>query len=363
MRQIGRETVVVPPLAGRAGCIRLTVSESPMACLPNPVRLLSRRALMACLAVVLWAPAASAGWNLVKIGGRDFVPGSDIKQFYGFQKYVVDGNRVTFLMPGFWMQARIGSSEMLIKGVKFVLSFPVAQQGDEAYFSRTDLVKLLDPVLRPDFIKGAPDFNTVVLDAGHGGHDSGAVGPSGREKDFTLQTVLRAAALLRSHGYKVVLTRSDDTFVTLQGRVAIANKTPNAIFVSVHFNESGNTVARGIETYALSPAGTYSTIDRWPERNLAQRTGNRMDAENIALATAVHNAVFRRIAITKPTDRGIKRARFSVISGITIPGLLFEGGFVANPFESKLLAHPTYQQMLAEGIVRGVENYHRAIKD
>ena len=88
-----------------------------------------------------------------------------------------------------------------------------------------------------------------------------------------------------------------------------------------------------------------------------------MDAENIALATAVHNAVLRRIALTKPTDRGIKRARFSVISGITIPGLLFEGGFVANPLESKFLAHPTYQQMLAEGIVRGVENYRRAIKD
>lgn len=337
-----------------------------MACRPATSCFWFRRILPVVVGLCLMAGATAAewrGWTLVKVGGRDFIPGSDIKEFYGFTKYVVDGKNATFLMPGFWMKARAGSSEISIKGVKFVLSFPVVGQGEEVLFSRTDLAKLIDPVLRPGSIKGAPDFNTVVLDAGHGGHDSGATGPSGREKDFALRTTLRVAALLKARGYRVVLTRSSDTFVTLGNRVAIANRAKSAIFVSIHFNQSDNRFARGIETYALSPAGTYSTIDRWPERNLRSRTGNRRDGENIALATAIHNAVLRRVALTKPTDRGIRRARFSVISGITIPGVLFEGGFVGNPGESSLLAHPTYQQMLAEGIVRGIENYRRAIRE
>ena len=160
----------------------------------------------------------------------------------------------------------------------------------------------------------------------------------------------------------MVYTRSDDTFVTLQGRAAIANKYPKAVFVSIHFNQSDNKAARGMETFALAPAGTISTIQRWAEPNLGKRRGNMRDAENIALATAVHNGVFRRVGATKPVDRGIKRARFSVISGVMIPGILFEGGFVGHPDEGRLVANPVYQKMLAEGIATGIANYRRAIQ-
>jgi N-acetylmuramoyl-L-alanine amidase len=298
----------------------------------------------------------------VKINGRDYIPGKDIKDFYAFKSYQIKGKTFTFLLDNFWMRGTIGSKELNIKGIKFILSFDVEQQGNEILFSRTDLVKLIDPVLRPDYIKGQPDFDTVVIDPGHGGHDTGARGANGLEKDFALKTSLLVAALLKARKYKVVMTRSTDTFVTLQGRAAIANKVPKAIFVSIHFNHSDNKAARGLETFALSPAGTTSTIQRWAEPNLGKRRGNMRDAENIALATAVHNGVMRRISVTKPIDRGIKRARFSVISGVTIPGILFEGGFVANAIEGKLIAHPTYQKMLAEGIVTGIENYRRALK-
>lgn len=305
---------------------------------------------------------ASADWTLVKINGNEYVPGSELKKFYGFKNYTVDGKSVVLSLEGFILKGAIGSKEITIRGIKFVMSFALVKHGNEAMFSRTDLVKLLDPVLRPDYIKGAPDFDTVVLDPGHGGHDTGARGVFGLEKDFALKTALLTGAILKSRGYKVVFTRSNDTFVTLQGRAAIANRYPKGIFVSIHFNDSGNRSARGIETFALSPAGTSSTIQRWAEPNLAKRRGNLRDAENIALATAVHNGVLRRVKSTKPVDRGIKRARFSVISGVAIPGLLFEGGFVANPIEGKLVAHPTYQKMLAEGIAIGVANYRKAIQ-
>lgn len=332
---------------------------------PPPMSVHSPHLFLTVIAAALLhagGACAADGWDVVKIGGRDYIPGANIKEFYGFQRYVVDGNQVVYQMPGFWMKARIGSKEMLIKGVKFILSFPVARRGNDACFSRTDLVKLIDPVLRPDYIRGSPDFDTVVLDAGHGGHDSGSVGPYGREKDLALKTTLRVAALLKQRGFKVVLTRSRDEFITLQGRAALANKTAKSIFVSIHFNQAKNKAARGIETFALAPAGTLSTIDRWVERDLGKRTGNLRDAENIALATAVHNAVLRRVAVTKPVDRGIKRARFAVISGIKVPGILFEGGFVGHKHEGRLIASSRYQQMLAEGIVKGIQNFRRALQ-
>lgn len=333
-----------------------------MADSPPPATRWTRRLFLTAALALACPPAASADWRLVKINGRDYVPGSDLKKFYAFKSYSVDGKSVILSLDGFVLRGAIGSKEITIRGIKFVMSFPLEKQGNEAYFSRTDLVKLLDPVLRPDYIKGAPDFDTVVIDPGHGGHDSGARGLFGVEKDFALKTALLVGAILKSRGFKIVFTRSNDTFVTLQGRAAIANRHARAIFVSIHFNQSDNRAARGIETFALSPAGTSSTIQRWAEPNLAKRRGNLRDAENIALATAVHNGVLRRVKSTKPVDRGIKRARFSVISGVAIPGLLFEGGFVGHPVEGKYLAHPTYQKMLAEGIVTGIENYRRAIR-
>lgn len=332
-----------------------------MAAPPTATRWTRRLFLTAALALAC-PRGAHAEWTLVKIDGRDYVPGSDLRKFYAFKSYTVNGKSVVLSLDGFVLRGAIGSKEISIRGIKFVMSFPLEQRGNEAMFSRTDLVKLLDPVLRPDYIKGAPDFDTVVIDPGHGGHDTGARGLFGLEKDFALKTALLVGAILKSRGFKIVFTRSNDTFVTLQGRAAIANRYAKGIFVSIHFNDGKSREARGIETFALTPAGTTSTIQRWAEPNLGRRRGNLRDAENIALATAVHNGVLRRVKATRPVDRGIKRARFSVISGVNIPGLLFEGGFVGNPVEGKYIAHPTYQKMLAEGIVTGIENYRRAIK-
>ena len=163
---------------------------------PTMARDIWRRLILAAVVAACLAPAGvMAEWKLVKISGRDFVPGSDIKDFYAFQSYRVKGNDVLFQLPNFWMRGTIGSKDISIKGIKFVMSLPLMKRGDEALFSRTDLVKLIDPVLRPDYIKGVPDFDTVVLDAGHGGHDSGAKGTSGFEKNFALKTALMAGAI------------------------------------------------------------------------------------------------------------------------------------------------------------------------
>src|SRR5690606_19432695 len=127
-------------------------------------------------------------------------------------------------------------------------------------------------------------------------------GPFGREKDYTLDTSLRLAKALQARGFKTVMTRSEDIFLTLGQRVEIANRHKNAIFISIHYNSSGAAASNGIETYALAPQGTRSTNGGNPWSS--PLTGNVRDAENIALATAVHAQVISDI---KAVDRGIKR--------------------------------------------------------
>jgi N-acetylmuramoyl-L-alanine amidase len=297
-------------------------------------------------------------WDIVKIDGRDYVTGDSIHRFYRFSTHKIEGKHVWFRSTNLIMKAGLGSQELLINNIKFILSFPVATSGGKALFSRLDLCKLIDPVLRPSYITGAEPFTTVVLDAGHGGHDSGAKGVYGYEKDFTLKMAFAVKSSLEKRGFKVVMTRTTDTFISRTGRVAIANRTPNCIFVSLHFN-SGGSSATGIETFALTPQGAAASLERGGGYNISGRTGNQQDSENIALATAVHALVIHRF---KLVDRGIKRAQWTVLTGCEKPGILFEGGFITNSAECRLVASQTYREALANTIGDAILNYKRALK-
>jgi N-acetylmuramoyl-L-alanine amidase len=195
-----------------------------------------------------------------------------------------------------------------------------------------------------------------VLDAGHGGHDAGAVSPWAREKDCNLALARRVKARLEKAGLKVVMTRNSDVFLTLGQRVKIANETPDCLFVSIHHN-SGRRAAKGIETFTLAPHGTTSPFARTRRREAL--AGNNQDSANIALATAIHSRAIRN---TGAVDRGIQRARFSVLCTITRPAVLFEGGFVSNPEEGRLITSPAYQDKLADSISHGIVNYIATIK-
>ena len=212
------------------------------------------------------------------------------------------------------------------------------QKGGRLLISAMDVTKIIEPVMRPGLIKNAHAVRTVILDAGHGGHDSGAKGQRGIEKEAALDVVLRAKRLLEQNGYTVRLTRSSDVFIPLEDRAAFANRFTNAIFVSVHFNKSGGGGASGIETFALAPRGVPSMDEEnFSYSDLKLHPGHGQDAENIALATALHSSMLRHMRLT---DRGIKRARFVVIRDIRIPGVLLEGGFMNHPVDGKLIASP-----------------------
>jgi N-acetylmuramoyl-L-alanine amidase len=172
-------------------------------------------------------------------------------------------------------------------------------------------------------------YNTVVIDAGHGGFDRGGIpGQRVPEKMMTLDVALRLKPILEKAGYRVVMTRTTDVFVPLGTRVAIANAYPNAIFVCIHFNSASRSGANGIETYF------YST-------------------ESAPLAGSIHSAV---VGGAPSENRGIRRRGYFVLRRTTIPAVLVECGFLTNPTEAQFASTTAYRQKLAQEIARGISN-------
>lgn len=316
----------------------------------------------AALSLLIGAPAFAAtqqgDWTLYKIDGRDYVTMENVADFYSLNS-VLRGSGNAFEVRGGQrsLKGEISSKDFLINNIKFNLSYPVVEHDGHICLSRMDLTKLLEPVLRPQKIKGSEEVRTIVLDAGHGGHDNGAWSPYGWEKTFTLDVVLRTKKLLETQGYRVMLTRSSDVFVPLYDRAAMANRQKNGLFISVHFNSGG--AGTGLETYTLAPRGVPSMMADGPSvSDNNPQPGNVNDAENMALATATHAALVVR---SRLYDRGIKRARFVVIRETTIPAVLIEGGFLSNSYDAKVIALPEYRQQMAGAILTAVNNYRRAV--
>ena len=318
--------------------------------------------LSALFALALIPPAFAAtqqgDWTLYKVEGRDFVSMENVAEFYGLTGVSRTGGKGFEVRGGSRsFRGEVGSKDFFINNIKFILSFDVVEADGHCCVSRMDLTKLIEPVMRPQKIKSADDVRTVVLDAGHGGHDKGAWSPYGYEKDYTLDVARRTKALLAGQGYKVVMTRTDDTFIPLYTRCAIANKYKNALFISIHFNSGG--AGTGLETYTLAPRGVPSMMADGPSvRDADPQPGHQNDAENMALATATHAALVVR---SKLFDRGIKRARFVVLRETTIPAVLVEGGFLSHTYDAKIIAMPEYRQTMASSIVSAVNSYRRAV--
>ena len=307
--------------------------------------------------------AAAGSWEIVKVGGQDYITAKSVKAFYGFTDYVMGGKTVSFRSRTLKMLAQIGSQELIINGVKFILNNGVRRSGSQVLFSRLDVVKLIDPVLRPSYIRMGEPFTTVVIDPGHGGHDPGGHSVYGSEKKYNLELGLMMAGLLQQKGLRVVMTRKKDVYLTLGQRVAIGNKTPGSIFISLHHN-SGPSSANGIETFAIAPQGASTTYANLKSSDGTAYQGNRRDSENIALATAVHASVMYtsgKVYVPKPVDRGVKRARYAVLRGITKPAVLLEGGFLTHRTEAKRIASKSYLRVLAQATTQAVLNYRKAL--
>lgn len=217
----------------------------------------------------------------------------------------------------------------------------------------------------------------IVLDAGHGGHDTGAIGPSGvREKEVTLAIARRVRQLLhkRFPDIEVVMTRDDDRFIELTDRTNIANEAGADLFISIHANANPSRKVRGIETYYLN-----ITHDRYAIRLAARENAASHDEANISdlqyiladlamksnvddsirLGRQVQRSVVGRLreSYSGVKDLGLKHALFAVLIGARMPAILVETSFVSNRTEEKRLGSTRYQQALAEGIVQGVRRF------
>jgi N-acetylmuramoyl-L-alanine amidase len=296
-------------------------------------------------------------WTPLQHAGRDYLPLDQVGRFYGFGSVQRSGKGFVVGAGARSLSGQADSVDFKISHIKFVLSYPVAEVGGAICLSRVDLVKLIEPVLRPSKIEGAARVNTVVLDPGHGGSDRGAVGRLGDEKTFTLDVSVRAAQLLSRAGYRVLLTRSSDETVSLEERVRFARKFPSALFISVHFNSGG--AGTGVETYAMSPRGVPSMSAEGARlAAFEEYPGNSRDPENAALATATHASL---VSCSGMFDRGIKRARFYVLREASIPGVLLEAGFLSNSEDMQRIASPWYRQQVAGSLVDAVGNYRRSV--
>ncbi|MEI8284285.1 MAG: N-acetylmuramoyl-L-alanine amidase [bacterium] len=318
-----------------------------------------RARILPFLLILLLAPKLATAWDVILHENRRYVPVENVSKFYNLSspKMIADGFVMTSTTKT--IKGKSGAREVFINNVKYVLGFPIVNKGGKILISAMDVTKIIEPVLRPGLIKNASPVSTVILDAGHGGNDSGAKGARGIEKEAALDVVLRAKRLLQERGYKVQLTRSNDTFIPLEGRPAIANRYQNAVFVSVHFNKSNTVGGTGIETFALAPRGVPSMDEENLSYNdLKPYPGHAQDSQNVALATAMHSSMLRHMRLT---DRGIKRARFVVIRDLNIPGVLLEGGFMNHPTDARLIASSSYRDAFARAILEGVTRYGSAV--
>lgn len=314
--------------------------------------------LIAMTALLLGLPGELCGaekFTHAMVNGQDYVELVDVWKFYGFKPVQGRAGCVNYGAGNRVISVRPGKQDFYVNNFRYILSYPVQTVDGKLMISSTDMEKLVDPVLRPRYSENAGTIRTVVLDAGHGGHDNGAVSDYAVEKECNLAVAHKVRVLLQKRGYRVVMTRDKDFFLTLQQRVEIANKVPDSIFVSIHHNSSGRH-ATGIETFTLAPYGTTSPFAR--TRRLEDLSGNNQDSENIALATAVHSRAIRN---TGAVDRGIQRARFSVLCTIKRPAILFEGGFVSNPEEGVKITTEEYRNTLAKSIVDGILAYSQTV--
>jgi N-acetylmuramoyl-L-alanine amidase len=276
------------------------------------------------------------------------------------------------------IQALVGTDVVVIGTDRVTLSAPLASRQGVVMAPADFERKVFGAGLpQEDYVKGAQSrrLGTVVIDAGHGGKDSGALGISGmKEKDVVLDVARRVKKAFEASGVQVLMTRDSDVFVTLADRTAMASRPDVDLFVSIHANANRARGANGIEVYYM---GTFSREDRTEdqrmrnEKKLGALFNMRGDSPDIkmivmdmlyefkrAFSSGLSEAIMRGFQREMPRrNRGSKPGRFFVLRNTLIPAVLVEVGFVTNPKEAALLKDGAYRQRLADSITKSTLGY------
>jgi len=310
-------------------------------------------------------------WPITRLQNIDYVSVNDLGQHYGLnpawarlliERTLSDAHNVRF-------KFETNQRDCHLDGVRVFLGAPVLIHLGDLWVSRLDVIKTIDPLLRPGdhqaMLPQAPP-RLIVLDAGHGGADPGKQNLRLKlnEKDITLDVVLRLKKLLETRGYAVQLTRSDDTKLApdqrtdLERRANTANVAGADLFLSIHFNAvEPRDAARvsGTETYVMTPQYQLSSTDNNGD-SLTKTAfpGNRQDTANAVLGYHLHRSL---LAGLKTSDRGFKRGRLRVLCFPNCPAALLEAAYLSNDAEAARLGTPEFRQQIAEAIADGVQAY------
>lgn len=237
------------------------------------------------------------------------------------------------------------------QGALFWLGFTTKVFQNHLYVHQLDVQKLLEPLTGRMQQFG----RVIVIDPGHGkdNHGTKSVHDSKLEKELTLDWALRLKPLLEARGWKVHLTRTRDSEVSLEDRVAFADKNKAALFISLHFNHASPEV-QGLETYCIAPVGVPAHLTRGPaDQPKLALANNQYDTRNVQLAALIHRTMVEQCEMT---DRGVRRVRFmTVLKTQKRPAILIEGGYLSNPDESRRIATPEYRQKLAVAVALALQ--------
>lgn len=287
--------------------------------------------------------------------GKRYVALKDLAAMYGLPLTMPGGK--TLLIRGQYtgLQFTADGREAVLNGSKVWLHAPVAMVRGNWSISDADAQFVVDPLVRPSAYLAARGTRTVVLDAGHGGKDSGAVGRTGvKEKDLVLDIALRVRAHLAAAGVRVVMTRDGDRFWELEDRPFLAARGGGDAFVSIHMNAAASRTVQGVETFVTAAENYPPTSESKLSGKYPAVANNQFNHSNTALGNQLHRAV---IGITRADDRGLKHARFVVLRNSAMPAALIECGFLSNPQEEQKLSLPSYRETVAQGIAQGILNY------
>jgi N-acetylmuramoyl-L-alanine amidase len=324
------------------------------------MRLSTKNYILLSLAAVLFAGVfanaygASKTIRFTRAFGRKYVYLRDVASYYGMKCYVWKDRTVLYSKYSkltFFPQKKTA----YLNGVKTALNFAPFNRGIQSFLSYYDFLYTVDPALRAGAVS-RHKMKVIMIDPGHGGKDDGGSGHRVKEKDVVLSLGHKVTAILRSKGYKVIITRASDRFLTLQQRADAASRQGADLFISIHTNTAKNRNVAGIETFCMAPVGTSSTYSKKIVNK--RESGNYYDKNNMLLAYFIQKSIVKN---SKGEDRGVKRARFYVLRNVKCPAVLIEAGFLTNSREENRLASNWYQNLIARGICEGILRYHRRL--
>ncbi len=304
-------------------------------------------------------PATQQKFETAHLDGQTYVALADWTHSHDLEwcwlkgdKMVVVTGRATRLV------FEVNSAQAEINGIQVRLSFPFAVEKAVPVIARLDLDTAVDPLVFSRHFSDARAVKTICLDPGHGGKDTGNRANGHYEKNYTLPLAFELRDQLQQAGFKVIMTRTKDTYVALPDQPALANRRGADLFVSLHFNatQTAKDEVKGPETYCITPVGAASSNTRGEGANYGRTPANAVETESLLLAYQVQKSLVQNLPAN---DRGVKRARFAVLRDATMPAILIEGGFMTNPVESEKIYDAAYRRRMAENIVKGILAYQK----